>query len=275
MRRVAGRHRGFTLIELLVVVAIIALLISILLPALGRAKEQARAVLCLSNMRQIILAFHYYSGEWRVIPGAYFEGGAPEGIPKNLDWCGYNNYEYQYNLSKYKHPMETSVLRRFYHEQYRIFECPTAKREANKFFDYTMIVRMCGAKQDLNRPIVYPEDPTLRNSANIRTEKRFQAMPVLFEEDALWWNSAIPDGNFACQDQVTDRHNKRGNIAYHDGSVAPFKANKGTSPEKNEEYRDLWASYMKLLLRPTQDPRDRVTIGEGDFNAFGWINRVR
>lgn len=55
--------RGFTLIELLVVVAIIALLMAILLPSLGKARDNARNVQCASNLRQIALVFTQYSQE--------------------------------------------------------------------------------------------------------------------------------------------------------------------------------------------------------------------
>jgi|WetSurMetagenome_2_1015567.scaffolds.fasta_scaffold176047_2 prepilin-type N-terminal cleavage/methylation domain-containing protein len=72
---------GFTLIELLVVVAIIAVLVAILLPALSRAREQARTVQCLVNMHTITQALHMYAME----NNDYITSDYPS-FPYNSSW---------------------------------------------------------------------------------------------------------------------------------------------------------------------------------------------
>lgn len=80
------KNGGFTLMELLVVIAIIVILAGFLMPALNSARREARRAQCISNLKQLGIAFHSYAlaepnglfpagGNWASTLGGYIEGG--------------------------------------------------------------------------------------------------------------------------------------------------------------------------------------------------------
>lgn len=265
-RRLNHHQAGFTLIELLVVISIIALLIGLLLPALSRARAHAQAGACLSNQRQLALAFFNYAFDNEVIPGVSLHGV----VTMNLDWSGKNNAEYIQNKSDYNHPLETSVLWDYVGHVDAITECPTAQRGANAFFDYTALARIGGARPDVPWRMMYPVDPADANGEYVA----MQGIPLLIEEDEHWHNSKVDDGTWAWDDEFTDRHSGGGHIAYLDGSAGKFNVTNYSTPEQQDKTRDLTARKLRLVVHEkwyyVYDVFRQTPHTE---RGFGWMNR--
>jgi prepilin-type N-terminal cleavage/methylation domain-containing protein/prepilin-type processing-associated H-X9-DG protein len=143
-------RRGFSLVELLVVIGIIALLIAILLPAMSHAREQSKQLVCLSNLRQMVIAANAYASTYggyypiayyfdgsgtttysycwdlttiapgnlppQVVPGLLWDGPAPEKIQQCPSFDGASNWDvdpytgYNYNTSFIGHGQYEAIV---------------------------------------------------------------------------------------------------------------------------------------------------------------------
>ena len=105
----------FTLVELLVVIAIIAILASMLLPALGRAKETAKRSACMNNQKQLSMAFIQYNNDFDYFPVPYYTSYSPAPAGANPWW---GQYSWNHSLYDNKYIAESSLK--------SIIVCPNA-----------------------------------------------------------------------------------------------------------------------------------------------------
>lgn len=284
---------GFTLIELLVVVAIIALLIGILLPAIGSARDTARSIVCLSNNRQVGLAGLMYANDNK---GRVWS--ANTWLRRHEDPRIANNINNQDN----RFGTQPGAIFMYVENAHEILACPTNRRRGNGRTsaivqivgddeldtDYVMAGNVQGADLNRDHEAVYHPDPDVLvpvipvGSDGFNEVIRFQALPLLVEEAT---NSQIRtqgtnDARWLGRDWLTNRHNGGAAIAFADGTAMIFRHNDRRHPsDPNGESQFFDTRHMRFRGEFTTGSRGVkgwVYHGiEGTPFEYGWINRPR
>jgi prepilin-type N-terminal cleavage/methylation domain-containing protein len=121
-KNIMRSRSGFTLAELLIVVAMIAVLLALLMPALEKAREAALTVHCASNLHQLNSAFHSYATDNR--------GVFPDTGINNLG----NGARRWHLLWAWEGQVAAQVLSRYLGDDYRVMLCPSSKRDQSESY---------------------------------------------------------------------------------------------------------------------------------------------
>jgi prepilin-type N-terminal cleavage/methylation domain-containing protein len=223
-----GACRGsgaFTLIEVLVVVAIIALLVAILLPSLARARQQAKMLVCQTNVHQLSTAFIMYSVEnGHRLPGSFYDYAA--------DWLGRANKVNSANYPIGREP-EDGTIYRYVGRNSRAYACPDDTRDSaldGYYRSYSAPLILSGAKPEMISYGHYRQSSSRTDPLNFSETdhtafmRRLPGVPMIVEEDAEWGLRNNDEGGWCNTDCVSDRHlysngSGYGVLGFIDGSV--------------------------------------------------------
>lgn len=287
------KYSAFTLIELLVVVAIIALLISILLPALNDAKKQARESVCMSNMRQLAIGWVAYSSDYNgLLPGSARDvtgnsGDAKErweGSGRTFDWLGTRgDWAFQIGAIREYVPRKGTIFK-YVGEQAAVYKCPedlTTKADVpgkgfkdKPTYSYTAPMILTGAPTSLLiRSRWISEFDAWNNLTDWNKTNKTSSPWMIVEEDDSCFLADIYDSAWCNNDEPSTRHRGKSVINHIDGSASIHKFQKvAPRPANNPDPRafNSWKLYYdladgRIVTAGTWD------LGGGRYPQFGFL----